>query len=418
MRSRVGSIGVGEWRPLLCSFFAFLLLLASYYLLRPVRDALAVNLGSDSIKYLSSAVFFVMLLLIPIFGWCVARVSGGLLVPGTYAFFIINLGIFAMGFSHTRGDGNPDPLWAAAFYVWVTVFNLFAVSVFWSRMAELWSESQGRRFFGFVSAGGSLGGLVGPLLARNLASMLSLSHLVWISALLLTGSAILLFSLAKDDKTKALAVVQPQRSQPSALRGLSCIVRSPFLLGVAGLVCLGSFLGMVVYIEMARLVGLTFENAAQRTAFYASRDLWVNAVSFVLQLVLVGQVTKRLGVGAALWLSAMIALVCFVSVGLSPTLLTLTVASVVLRCSEFGLAKPARDMLYTVLPSEEKYQSKNIIDTAIARGSDMTSGWIQSLIGRLGMGLAAWGWLAALIAATLGGLALTVGRGYRARGGR
>src|SRR5580692_11049586 len=172
------------------SVASFTLLLASYYILRPVRDALAATLGADSIKYLSSAVFVVMLLIVPVFGWLVARVPRPRLVPGLYAFFIVNLGVFAFAFGRYGDAGAQGARWARAFYVWVTVFNLFAVSVFWSRMAEVWSEPQGRRYFGVVSAGGSLGGLIGPLLARTLAANVAISGLVWISAALLSGALI------------------------------------------------------------------------------------------------------------------------------------------------------------------------------------------------------------------------------------
>src|SRR5271170_83876 len=179
-----------EIRALVTSFASFTLLLACYYLLRPVRDGLAATLGAGSIKYLSSAVFVSMLLIVPLFGWLVARVPRPRLVPGLYAFFIANLAAFAVAFGRYGDMGSVSAWWARAFYVWVTVFNLFAVSVFWSRMAEVWSEPQGRRYFGVVSAGGSLGGLIGPLLARNLAENVAISGLVLISAALLTGALI------------------------------------------------------------------------------------------------------------------------------------------------------------------------------------------------------------------------------------
>jgi AAA family ATP:ADP antiporter len=415
-----------ETGALVASFVSFMLLLASYYILRPVRDALAATLGADSIKYLSSAVFFVMLLIVPLFGWLVARVPRARLVPGLYGFFIFNLGAFAFGFGRYGSTGVVGEWMARAFYVWVTVFNLFAVSVFWSRMAEVWSESQGRRYFGVVSAGGSLGGLIGPLLARVFAANVALSGLVWISAALLGGALIGLRLL-----TRPAAVIAPALSanateptgaiEPSGgaiLQGLWLIGRTPFLAGIALLVSLGSFLGMIVYIEMARLVAAAFPNAVERTMYYSTRDLWVNGIALVLQFLLLGQVTRRLGVGWALVASGIVVLAAFVTLGLDPTLATLTAVSVVLRCAEFGLAKPSRDMLYTVVPTAAKYQSKNVIDTAVYRGSDMASGWIQGLIGRLGVGLAGWGWIAAALTIVLTAVAALVGRGYRRRGGK
>jgi AAA family ATP:ADP antiporter len=175
---------------------------------------------------------------------------------------------------------------------------------------------------------------------------------------------------------------------------------------------------MIVYIEMARLVAVTFPSAVERTAYYSTRDLWVNGIALVLQFFLLGQITRRLGVGVALVASGCVVLAAFVMLGVEPTLAMLTAVSVILRCSEFGLAKPARDMLYTVVPIAAKYQSKNVIDTALYRGSDMASGWIQSLIGRLGVGLAGWAWVAAALTVALTAVAGLVGRNYRRQGGR
>ena len=405
---------------LAASFVSFTLLLASYYILRPVRDALAATLGADSIKYLSSAVFVVMLLIVPVFGWLFVRVPRPRLVPGLFAFFIVNLCVFAFAFGRYGGEGAIGAWWSRAFFVWVTVFNMFAVSVFWSRMAEVWSEPQGRRYFGIVSAGGSLGGLAGPLLARTFAANVAITGLVWISAALLSGALIALSLLARSPAA-ATGAPPATVSEPTALavlRGLWLIGRTPFLAGIAALVSLGSFLGMIVYIEMARLVAATFPSAVARTTFFSTRDLWVNGGAFALQLVLLGQITRRFGVGPALVAAGAVVLAAFVALGFDPTLATLTGVSVTLRCAEFGLAKPARDMLYTVVPPAAKYQSKNVIDTALYRGSDMASGWIQSLIGRLGVGLGGWGWIAAGLTVVLTAVAALVGREYRRRGGK
>ncbi len=445
---------------LVASFLTFTLLLACYYVVRPVRDALAATLGADSIKYLSSTVFFVMLAIVPIFGWLVRHVPRGRLVPALYAFFVVNLALFALAFGRFGETGAAGALCARLFYVWVTVFNMFAVSVFWSRMADVWSEPQARRYFGMVSAGGSLGGVLGPLLARSIAANVAIGGLIWVSAGLLIGAMIGLNLLAAAPAARAVGAparapeqgaglgqnAAPEQGaglgqnaahEPTAtpertaapeqtiapgcggvLESLWLIGRTPFLAGIALLVCLGSFFGMIVYIEMARLVGAVFSNAAQRAAFYSTRDLWVNCGAFVLQLFIVGQVTRRLGVGTALIASGCIVLAAFLWLGLDPTLATLTAVSVILRCCEFGLAKPARDMLYTVLPVAAKYQSKNVIDTTVYRASDMASGWLQALIGRLGVTLGYWGWIAAALTAVFTALAALVGRGYRRRGGR
>ena len=258
----------GEARNLAISCLSFTLLLACYYILRPVRDALASSLGADSIKFLSSAVFFVMLAIMPLFGWLVTRVPRPRLVPGLYAFFTLNLAVFAWAFGRYTGAGAVGVWWARSFYVWVTVFNMFAVSVFWSRMADVWSEPQARRYFGYVSAGGSVGGIIGPLIGRELAGSVALGGLVWISAALL-GGALAGIGLLAGRSTPA-ATAPAGFGEPSGgaiLDGLWLIARTPFLAGIAALVSLGSFLGMIVYIEMARLVSTTYSNAVERTTF-------------------------------------------------------------------------------------------------------------------------------------------------------
>ena len=413
-------VAPGEALPLATSVATFTCLLACYYILRPVRDALAAGLGADSIKYLSSAVFVVMLALVPLFGWLVVQVPRARLVPALFAFFVVNLLVFALAFG--AGEGTAAAAWwARVFYVWLTVFNMFAVSVFWSRMADVWSEAQGRRYFGLVSAGGSCGGLLGPLLAGTLAAHGAVGTLVWVSAALLAGALAGLCVLATLQPAGAAAAAArtalPADPPASPLAGLALLARTPFLAGLAVLVSLSSLLGMVVYVELARLATLTFPGMAARTAFFAGRDLWVNAGAFLIQLLLVGEITRRLGVGAALMAAAALSGAGFIVLGLEPTLAVLTVLSVVLRCAEFGLAKPARDMCYTVVTPAARYQSKNFIDTSLTRGSDMASGWLQALAGSWGAGLAAWGWISAALAAAALGVAAAVGRGYRRRGG-
>jgi AAA family ATP:ADP antiporter len=257
----------------------------------------------------------------------------------------------------------------------------------------------------------------------------AISGLVWISAALLTGALAGLAFIALSPATHAISR-NPSRSvdaavvrttEPSGgalLQGLWLIGRTPFLAGIAALVGLGSFLGMMVYVEMARGVAAAYPTVAERTAFFSSRDLWVNAAAFILQLFVVGQVTRRLGVAFALIAAGLVVLTAFMGLAFDPTLGMLTFVNIVLRCSEFGLAKPARDMLYTVVPTAAKYQSKNIIDTAVYRGSDMASGWIQAMIGRLGVTLGGWGFIAAGCTLVLTAVAALVGVGYRRRGGK
>ena len=431
-------MSAAERRRLALSFGYFALLLASYYMVRPLRDALGAGSGAATIKYLATAVFVAILLIVPLFGWLVTRVRRNLLLPLSYAFFTANLVVFGL-----LMRAYPDDPWLGrAFYVWTTVFNLFVVSVFWSFMADIWREQQGRRWFGVIAAGGSLGGLAGPLLARWLADSAGTSGVVLLAALLLAATVPLIVLLSRTVKPAGVpqtapvpapaavtggavgpvgaAAAAPRLDEPvggAILAGLARLVRSPFLLGIAALVALGSLLGMFVYIELARLAAASYATAATRTAFYAQRDLWVNGASLVLQLLVVGRLAGRFGVRATLTGAAVVAGTAFVMLGLVPALATLVAANVVLRTTEFGIGKPARDMLYTVVDAETKYKTKNLVDTVVYRGSDMLSSWVHGALTAAGLGLAALAAVGVAVAAALVVIAFAVGSGYRRRGG-
>lgn len=405
----------GEGWALALSFSYFTLLLASYYMVRPVRDALGATLGAGNIKYLALLVFVTMLAIVPVFGWLVARVRRKVLVPAVYGFFVTNLLVFAVLF---RADPE-NAVAARVFYVWVTVFNVFVVSVFWSFMADLWREEQGRRLFGLIASGGSLGGLLGPVLTRSIVEALGLPGVVVLAASFLAGTILAIVLLERSTQGRAAAEIA-RIDEPvggAILAGLSRLARSPFLMGIAALVIVGNLLGMIVYIELARFAGTEFATPAERTAFYSQRDLWVNAMALVFQFVVVGRLTTWFGVRTTLALTALLAVVAFVGLGMAPMLGALIVVNVALRSTEFGVAKPARDMLYTVVDAETKYKVKNVIDTAVYRGSDTASSWAHGAIAGLGVGLKGFAWLSAVLALAYVAVAWAVGTGYKRRGG-
>lgn len=404
----------GEGVPLALSAAYFTLLLASYYAVRPLRDALAAGLASAQIKYLSLAACATMFAIVPAFGWLVARVPRRTLVPAIHAFFVADLLAFAALFR-----AFPEaPALARTFYVWVAVFNMLAVALFWSVMAEIWREAQARRLFGAIAAGGSLGGLLGPWLTRTLVADVGVAGVALLAAALLAGA--LATSAALERRLVGAGAGRVALDEPvggAILAGLTRLVRSPFLLGVAGLVVIGSLLGMFVYIEMARLAGRAYPDAATRTAFYSARDLAVNGLALAGQLLLVGRLTTRFGVRTTLVGVALLSVAAFVALGLAPTLTTLVAVNVVQRAAEFGLGKPARDMLYTVVDRETKYKVKNVVDTALTRGSDTASGWVHGAFAAVGVGLPGIAWLSTAIAGLLVAIAWRVGTGYRRRGG-
>ena len=305
-----------------------------------------------------------------------------------------------------------------AFYIWVTVFNLFVISVFWSFMADIWNAEQGRRLFGVIAAGGSLGGLLGPMFAQNFAARFGNSGLTVIAALLLSGATICLLLLGRMARRTPTEEGQITQSfGGSSWQGILLVLRSPFLLGIAALVIIGSVVAMFAYIELGRLAKDAFDTPEARTAFFARFDFWTNIAALILQGLVVGALTTRWGIKIPLVGLAVIGCVSFVPIALSPALATLAITNVARRASEYGLGKPVRDMLYTVTTPQEKYLAKNVIDTLVYRGADALGSWVHTFLLALGVTLAGLGWIATAAMGATVLIAATVARGYRLRGG-
>jgi AAA family ATP:ADP antiporter len=392
------------------SFAYFALLLAAYYLLRPVRDALAAGLGSGTIKYLSSVVFIASAGAAALYGWLVARVSRRRLVPGLYLSFCVQV----LGFAWLFSREPASRLCAESFYVWVAVFNLLAVAAFWSFMADLWRHTQSPRYFARIAAGGSLGGLLGPLAAHQFAASLGPVGLAQCAAALLLLAAGVGWLLTRGIPTDGfLAFDEPVGG--GALAGLRLVAASPYLRGIALLVAGGSLLGMFVYIEVAKAAAALYPDTALRTAYFAQRDLWVNGLSLAVQWTIAPVLMRRFGIGAVLMLVCGCVATAFCGLALWPSASLLLGINVLMRTLEFGLGKPSRDVLYTVVDAESKYKAKNVIDTVFYRACDTASGWLHALLVSVGAGLPILGGIGLLIGAPLALLGRRLGVQYATR---
>ncbi|TMH19113.1 MAG: MFS transporter [Betaproteobacteria bacterium] len=340
--NRIVRVDRGEVAASLLSFACFFFVLCGYYVLRPLRDEMGVQGGVENLPWLFSATFAAMLAAAPLFGWAAARLPRRRLVPWTYLFFIANVLVFYALFA----GGVAPPAVARAFFVWVSVFNLFAVSLFWSLMVDLFRPEQAARLFGFLSAGGSCGALAGPTLTALLAAPLGTANLLLVSCGFL-----------------GLALV--------------CIAY----------VLLYTVLFGFAYLEFARMVSATYNDSAQRTALFAQMDLAVNVITLLGQLLVVAKFVEKLGVGAALALLPALGLAEFVAIGLAPVLAVLIAFQILRRAADYAIARPAREMLFTVLTREAKYKSKNFIDTVVFRSGDAASGWVYAALKSLGLGL-------------------------------
>jgi len=412
----------GEAPALLASFATLLCMFSSYTILRPVRDALGITSGLDKIPYLFWGVFVVMLLLQPVYGWLTSRFPRTVFLPWVYAFFAANLIAFYLWFRLQQ-----DHTWIArAYFVWVSVFNLFVVAAFWSLMADVFNREQAGRLFGFIWAGASTGGLIGPAIDNRFAVPIGAINLLPISAGLLLLSLVFMRQVIGWQR-RAAAAAGPGAAPPApgsasaprtedALGGgiwaaFTQVVRSPYLLGIAAFVMLMTWVSTFLYLEQQAFVAKAFHSADDRAAFFGGIDFWVQAASLIIQLLVFGRLFKWFGLRTVLATVPVIITVGYALFAAAPRFMVLVVVYAVRRVGDYALTRPCRDALFTVVSREEKYKAKSLIDTFVYRGGDALSGSLyKELTGSIGAGPAAIGWLGAAISALWTVLALALGR--------
>jgi AAA family ATP:ADP antiporter len=408
----------GERSLLAWSFLYFFCLLAAYYMVRPLRDEMAVQYGAERLQHLFTATFLTMVALIPAFGWVASRLPVQRLLPAVYSTVIALLVVFWAVLS-----GGADRVSVAPyFFVFVSVFNLFVISVFWSFMADLWSTEAARRLFGVISAGGSLGAVAGPAAARMLVGA------VGTDGLLLASAATLGLALACIGMLLRLSgrrgVLERKDEDPGAPRsslwvGVTRVARSPYLLGIALFVLSYTVLGTLLYFLQVQLVGDAIADSAERTRLFATVDLAVNTVTLLLQFFVTGPLLSRIGATAMLVALPLVSLAGFTALATWTLLPVLVLVGVVRRAGEFAISKPTRETLFTVVDHDDKYQAKNVIDTVIHRGGDAASSWFAAGLKSAGLGLSGMAWVGVPIAALWLLVAWALGREHerlRARG--
>jgi len=401
-----------ELRALLISFAYFFCLLCGYYILRPLREEMGIAGGVEQLHWVFTATFLAMLAAVPLFGWVTSRFARRRFLPLVYLFFIANLLLFfaAFQFEAARLAG------ARVFFVWVSVFNLFVVSVFWSFMVDLYSNEQGRRLFGFIAAGGSAGAILGPTLTATLAVPLGPVNLLPVSAGFLALALVCI---------RALLRLPPQpheRADQRALgggvfEGITQLLRSPYLLGVAFFVVGLTVVATFVYFEQAHIVRQTFVEPGERTRFFAGIDLAVNVIAITLQAFATGRIMRWLGLTAVLALMPLAAGAGLAVLGALPLLAVLAGFQVLRRAGDYALTRPAREVLFTVVDRSAKYKVKNVIDTLVYRGGDAIGGWVFATLMSFELGLSALAYVGAGVALAWFALALWLGRSSERRAG-
>ncbi len=416
----------GEAPALLASFATLLCMFASYTILRPVRDAFGITSGLDKIPYLFWGVFVVMLVLQPVYGWLTSRFPRTVFLPWVYAFFAANLIAFYLWFRLQE-----DHTWIArTYFVWVSVFNLFVVAAFWSLMADVFNREQAGRLFGFIWAGASTGGLIGPPIVQYLAVPLGVVNLLPISAGLLLLSLVFMTQVIGWQRSSAAAPAAPAPGAAPAPRAedalgggvwaaFTQVARSPYLLGIAAFVMLMTWVSTFLYLEQQAFVAKVFHSADERASFFGGIDKWVQIASLTIQLLLFGRLFKWFGMRVVLASVPVIMTAGYALFAVAPGFMLLVVVYAVRRVADYALTRPCRDALFTVVSREEKYKAKSLIDTFVYRGGDALSGSLyKGLTGGFGAGPAAIGWFGAAISALWTVLALALGRAQeRARPG-
>ncbi len=387
--------------------YGFCIMLA-YYMLRAVRDEISAA-DRGNLQYLWTAVFVVMLVVVPLYSWVSSRWPRGVFVPLINRFFIANLVLFYLALVVLPESARPwiDRL----FYVWASVFALFAVTVFWGFMVDCFSNEQARRLFGFIAVGSSLGAIAGSALTAVLAQQLPPFSLLLLACLPLEAACWCARVLHRrfggsTDPTR----VENRPLAGGSWSGIATVFRSPYLMGIAGFILLMTYASTVLYFLQADLIRAALADRAARTALFAQIDLWANAITLLLQFWLAARVIRWAGVGATLALLPLVTAVGFLWLGAVPQLTALIALQVTYRALRYGLAKPTREVLFTVLGREEKYKSKAFLDAAIYRGGDLASGWIFTGLTALGLSIGAIALAAAPVAALWAALAIWLGR--------
>jgi AAA family ATP:ADP antiporter len=383
----------GEAKPLLLSGLYFFLLLLSYYLLRPTREAFGVARGADSLPWLMTGTLLAMLLANPAFAALVSKLPRRRFIPAAYRFFEVNAVLFALALLLFPGAG----LWLGyAFYIWLSVFNLFVVSVFWAFMADGFSEAQGQRMFGMIALGGTLGAIAGAWLAGTLATGMQAwigrprfgpPTLILLSAVVLEG-AVFCVQLLADSFGMGHEAGGAREPGPGALEGLRRLGVSPYLRLIAIYLLLFTIASTLLYLMQGKIVAAAFKDQASRTAAFARLDLWTNLLTLGVQLFFTGRLIRGAGVPAILLVLPALTLGGFAALAAWPVFATLAVVQVARRGVHYAIDRPAREILYIPLDADDKYKAKPFIDTFIYRGGDLLGVWMPTALATLGIAAA------------------------------
>ncbi|MBN8939204.1 MAG: MFS transporter [Rhizobiales bacterium] len=388
--NRIVDVRPAEVSALAWSWLYIFSVLSAYYVLRPIRDQMGVAGGVDNLPWLFTGTLAGMLLLNVPYGFLIRSFPRTIFIPIAYRFFSANILIFALALHVASPD---QAIWVGrVFFIWTSIFNLFVVSIFWALIVDLFSSEQGKRLFGFIAAGATLGSIAGSAVTATTARHLAAGYLLVGAALLLEVAVFCVRRLSRlsgalskhprgDDGDRAIG--------GSGLAGFRDALASPYLLNVSLFLLFFAVTSTFLYFQQATIVSRTFHDRASQTAFFATIDLAVNLLTFVAQIVLTGPLLRRLGVGATLAILPAFSIVSFAAVAAWPAVASVVVAQVLRRSGNFAIARPTREILFTVVSREDRYKTKSFIDTVVYRLGDQVGAWSFASLGYFGLGLTA-----------------------------
>jgi ATP:ADP antiporter, AAA family len=377
-----------EMQALGWSWLYIFCVLSSYYILRPIRDEMGVAGGVENLQWLFTGTLVGMILVNPPFAALVAKLPRVRFIAIAYRFFIANLLIFILLLHLATAEQH---VWVGRlFFIWTSVFNLFVVSVFWALMVDVFDSEQGKRLFGFIAAGATLGGIAGSSITASLAKDVPATYLLLGSAVLLEAAVFSVRRLARlSDALRQRPAAQSGETLigGNILSGLTHAFKSPYLINMSVYMLLFAITSTLLYFQQLEIARQSFAERGARTAFFARIDLWVNILTLAAQLFLTGRVLRTIGVAFTLAMLPALSILGFGTLAITPILAVLVVYQVLRRAGNFAFARPSREVLFTVVPREDKYKAKSFIDTVIYRTGDQVGAWSYAALGFLGLAM-------------------------------
>jgi AAA family ATP:ADP antiporter len=405
-----------EVKAVSLAFLCNLMLLGSYYILRPLRDTMATVFGVQDLQRLFTGTFVLILLCAPVYSWCASKFRLTRLLPGVFWLLLSNLLVFYLLFRTA-----PQDRWvAAAYYWWFSTINLILISVFWTLMADLFSAAQATRLFAFIAAGGEIGAIGGPLLTRSLAELIGIDGLMLLA---IAGFSIMILLVHLLVREKARLHERGEDQQRTTLdhnlpgnpwRGFRLLAQSSYMRGQAAFMVLMTWISTILYFLQTDLIARAYAGVARRMIAFADVDLFVNVCSAVILVFGLGRVLRRFGVTASLVLSPLLMIGACVGIILAPTFWMVQTARALQRISQYAIARPSREVLFTVVDQQSKYKAKNVIDTVVFRFGDITAAWMQAGLRAAGFGLLGAVTLGIGVSTAWSLVAVVLGRRYEA----